>query len=218
MGLFIPLPVKVPQPVKWLYPQYTWDKFDKVKNEKTLYLTFDDGPIPEVTPWVLETLKKYNAKVTFFCIGDNISKYPNIYSLLFESNNKIGNHTFNHLKGWRTPTNEYVENVLKAQNEIEKNGSIAEKKLFRPPYGKIKKEQAKKLKNLGFEIIMYDTIAYDWEATITGEKCADNIIQNAKSGSIIVFHDSLKAEKNLKHALPKVLEFYTNKGYEFATL
>ncbi len=221
MSVFIPLPVKVPQPIKWLYSGYTWDKFNEVKEEKILYLTFDDGPIPEVTPWVLETLVKFNAKATFFCIGDNVSKHLEIYRLLLESDNTVGNHTFNHLKGWRTPTNEYVKNVLKAQNEIEKGLASTEKKqkkFLRPPYGKIKNGQAKKLKKLGFEIIMYDTIAYDWDASIAGEKCADNIIKHAKSGSIIVFHDSLKAEKNLKLALPEVLEYYTNKGYKFEAL
>ena len=165
---FIPLPVKVPELIKWYYNGYVWDKFKEVKKEKILYLTFDDGPIPEVTPWVLNTLKKFNAHATFFCIGDNIRKHPDVFTQLLKSDNRVGNHTYNHLKGWKTQKEDYIKNTLKAEEIIEKSALEGQKsvifpKLLRPPYGKITRQQAKSLKAKDYEIIMYDVIAYDWD-------------------------------------------------------
>ncbi|MCC4211605.1 polysaccharide deacetylase family protein [Leeuwenhoekiella parthenopeia] len=211
----IDLPVKTPKWLKRLYPGYVWDQKDNPET-KRLYLTFDDGPIPEVTPWVLETLKSYNAKATFFCIGENITKHPEIFEQLLKSGNSIGNHTFNHLKGWSTKEDVYLQNTTKTEALLEQAG--IHNKLFRPPYGKIKRGQAKRLKKLGHQIIMYDAIAYDWDATISPEQCALNIINNAEPGSILVFHDSLKAEKNMKAALTRVLEHFSSLGYTFAPL
>tara|TARA_R110002020_G_scaffold262126_3_gene476557 strand:+ start:14880 stop:15548 length:669 start_codon:yes stop_codon:yes gene_type:complete len=220
---FIPLPVKVPELIKWYYNGYVWDKFKEVKKEKILYLTFDDGPIPEVTPWVLNTLKKFNAHATFFCIGDNIRKHPDVFTQLLKSDNRVGNHTYNHLKGWKTQKEDYIKNTLKAEEIIEKSALEGQKsvifpKLLRPPYGKITRQQAKSLKAKDYEIIMYDVIAYDWDKSVSPEKCAENIIRNAKSGSILVFHDSIKAENNMKAALPIILKHYTEEGYTFKTL
>tara|TARA_Y100000815_G_scaffold227240_1_gene215744 strand:+ start:902 stop:1570 length:669 start_codon:yes stop_codon:yes gene_type:complete len=220
---FIPLPVKVPEIIKWYYNGYVWDKFKEVKKEKILYLTFDDGPIPEVTPWVLNTLTKFNAHATFFCIGDNIRKHPEVFTQLLKSGNRVGNHTYNHLKGWKTPKENYIQNTLKAEEIIEKSALEGQKsvifpKLLRPPYGKITRQQAKSLKAKDYEIIMYDVIAYDWDKSVSPEKCAENIIRNAKSGSILVFHDSIKAENNMKAALPIILKHYTEKGYTFKML
>ena len=220
---FIPLPVKVPAIIKWYYNGYVWDKFNEVKKEKILYLTFDDGPIPEVTPWVLDILNKFNAQATFFCIGDNIRKHPDVFAQLLKSGNRVGNHTYNHLKGWKTPKEDYIENTLKAEEIIEKSALEGQKsaifpKLLRPPYGKITRQQAKSLKAKDYEIIMYDVIAYDWDKNISPEKCAENIIRNARPGSILVFHDSLKAENNMKIALPVILKYYTERGYIFKRL
>ncbi|PHR97481.1 MAG: polysaccharide deacetylase family protein [Leeuwenhoekiella sp.] len=211
----IDLPVKTPKWLKRLYPGYVWDQKDH-SGTKKLYLTFDDGPIPEVTPWVLETLKRFNARATFFCIGENIARHPEIFKQLLISGNSIGNHTYNHLKGWNTSQDVYLKNTLKTETLLREAGVTG--KLFRPPYGKIKRGQAKALKKMGYQIIMYDAIAYDWDSTISPEQCALNIINNAEPGSILVFHDSLKAERNMKIALTRVLEHFSSLGYEFAPL
>ncbi|RXG14137.1 peptidoglycan/xylan/chitin deacetylase (PgdA/CDA1 family) [Leeuwenhoekiella aestuarii] len=216
MPLKINLPVKTPKLLKRLYSGYVWDKIKDCQSQKKLYLTFDDGPIPEVTPWVLDTLRQYRAQATFFCIGENITKHPHIFQKLIDSEHSIGNHTYNHLKGWEYGKTIYVENMVKAEAEIEIHTKT--QKLFRPPYGKIRRNQAKAIQKRGYEIIMYDVIAYDWEQGISGESCAANIIKNAESGSIIVFHDSFKAEKNMKYALPKVLDHFSKLGYTFEKL
>lgn len=216
MSFKVNLPVKTPKLLKRLYSGYVWDKIEDSKSQKKLYLTFDDGPIPEVTSWVLDTLAQYGAKATFFCIGENITKHPTIFQQLVDSNHSIGNHTYNHLKGWDCKNDIYLENILKAESEIEK--FVKPQKLFRPPYGKIKRNQAKAIQKMGYEIIMYDTIAFDWERELDGDTCTANVIKNAESGSIIVFHDSLKAEKNMKYALPKVLDHFSNQGYSFEKL
>ncbi|MEH6407109.1 MAG: polysaccharide deacetylase family protein [Leeuwenhoekiella sp.] len=225
---FIALPVKVPAIIKLFYRNYIWDKFRETGSEKVIYLTFDDGPIPEVTPWVLDLLNEFNAKATFFCIGENVVRHPGIFKKVLESGNTIANHTYNHLKGWGTEAEEYVANVLEAEEILKKSAQIPLKstveqvflkpKMLRPPYGKITKKQAKQLKSQDYEIIMYDVIAYDWDHNIPAEKCIENITHHAKPGSIVVFHDSLKAERNLKIALPEVLKYYKKKGYKFKAL
>ena len=211
----IDLPVKTPKILKRLYSGYVWDQYDD-SDSKKLYLTFDDGPIPDITPWVLETLEIYNAKATFFCIGENIEKHHDVFNQLRNSGHSIGNHTYNHLKGWSTPTDMYLDNWQKTEVLLEKAGIYT--KLFRPPYGKIKRKQARPLLKNGHRIVMYDVIAYDWDMNISPQQSALNITNNAQSGSIIVFHDSLKAEKNLRYALPEVLTHFTKLGYEFAAL
>ncbi|MEZ4857618.1 MAG: polysaccharide deacetylase family protein [Flavobacteriaceae bacterium] len=204
---------KTPKFVTWLYPKRIW-AFSRVKN--TIYLTFDDGPIPEVTPWVLDILKKYNAKATFFCIGVNIEKNPNIFSRVKREGHDIGNHTFNHLKGTKTPTRKYLDNVLAFEEFIQQsnNPSIQPPKLFRPPYGKLTQKQAKRIRQKGYNIIMWDVLSYDWDNRVSEEKCLQNVLKNIRPGSIIVFHDSLKAKKNLTYTLPKVLGFIQEKGWK----
>lgn len=204
MGLW----VKTNRFIKTIFPKYVWD----IPNSgKKVFLTFDDGPIPEITEWVLEQLLLYNAKATFFCIGDNIQKHPGVFQKVIEHGHSIGNHTFNHLKGWQTPLGEYLENTKRCQSQIEISGKKTT--LFRPPYGKIKPSQAKALRKLNYKIIMWDIISMDFDQTITPGECLENVLKNVESGSIIVFHDSIKAWKNLEYALPKTLEFLNKKGF-----
>lgn len=197
--------VKTNRFIKAIFPKYVWDI---PNNEKKVYLTFDDGPIPEITEWVLDQLTQYKAKATFFCIGDNIEKHPEIFQKIIENNHSIGNHTFNHLKGWETSSKQYIENAEKCAH-IMATFKIrnTNPKLFRPPYGKIKPSQAKALRQSGYKIIMWDVISMDFDANISPEQCLDNVTKHIKSGSIIVFHDSSKAWQNLQYVLPKTLEF-----------
>lgn len=217
MPIKVNLPVKTPKIIKRLYSNYIWDKKTKNSSQKTLYLTFDDGPIPEVTPWVLKTLEYFNAQASFFCIGDNIVKHPDIFNLLIKSDHTTGNHTFNHLNGWKTDNEDYLTNIAKTEKLLTQK--LGQNQLFfRPPYGKIKKRQANRLIEKNYQIVMYDVIAYDWDSTIDKNKCLDNVLNYAEDGSIIVFHDSIKAENNMKYALPRVLEHFSNKGYIFKGL
>ncbi|HNP33069.1 MAG TPA: polysaccharide deacetylase family protein [Flavobacterium sp.] len=195
--------------IKRIFSNYVWEI---PNNGNKVFLTFDDGPIPNVTEWTLEQLKAYNAKATFFCIGNNIEKHPEVFKKVIQEGHAIGNHTYNHLKGWQTPTDEYIENTKFCQSEITKN-KLSNTTLFRPPYGKIKPTQSLILRKLGYKIIMWDILSCDFDQTITPEKCLDNVLKNVKSGSIIVFHDSIKAEQNLKYVLPKTLEFLKEKGF-----
>jgi peptidoglycan-N-acetylglucosamine deacetylase len=206
--------VKTHWSIKKLFSNYVWDV---PNNENKVYLTFDDGPTPEITEWTLNLLKKYNAKATFFCIGDNIRKYPEIFKKVIKEEHSIGNHTYNHLNGWKTSTNDYIENTKLYETEHCKL-STEHCQLFRPPYGKIKPTQSKILRNLGYKIIMWDVISYDFDATISKEKCLENVLKNVQSGSIIVFHDSKKAFQNLEYVLPRTLEFLKEKGFVFEKL
>jgi peptidoglycan/xylan/chitin deacetylase (PgdA/CDA1 family) len=182
----------------WRMPEY----------EKKIYLTFDDGPIPDVTEWVLDYLKSYSIKATFFCVGDNIIKHPQIFNRLLAEGHSVGNHTFNHLKGFYTNNTIYFENVAKC-NEL-----LADNKLFRPPYGQLKFSQIRKLSK-SYKIILWDVLSYDYSSAISPEKCLKNVIENTRPGSIIVFHDSIKAKENLIYALPRVIEHLSDKGYTF---
>ncbi len=188
--------------------------WDIPNSEKKIYLTFDDGPIPMVTEWVLDLLKSNNVKATFFCIGDNIKKHPEIYKRILIEGHQTGNHTFNHLNGWKTETNHYIDNFKLCETEHSKLNT-EHSFLFRPPYGKIKPSQSKVVRNLGYKIIMWDVLSYDFDSTISTEKCLENVISNTEQGSIIVFHDSLKAEKNLRFALPKAIQILKDKGFVF---
>lgn len=194
--------------VKFIFPRYVWDFKTK---EKVVWLTFDDGPIPEVTEWVLAQLKPYDAKATFFCIGDNIQKYPAIFNKVTEAGHTIGNHTFNHLNGWKTETSDYIRNVELCAAAISKLAQTP--KIMRPPYGKIKRKQAQILRKLGYKIIMWDIVSADFDQSITPEACLENVLKNIEPGSIIVFHDSVKAIGNLEYALPKTLKFLSENGY-----
>ena len=206
------IPAKTPGFVKTLFPNFVWN-IDTPNKE--LYLTFDDGPTPEITDWVLSTLKQYDAKGTFFCIGNNIEKHPEIFQRVIDHGHSVGNHTYNHLKGWKHQTEDYINDVLKTENLIKNYKLNNSQKLFRPPYGKFKTKQSKKILELGYKVIMWEVISYDWDKSLTEENCFRNVTSAAKSGSVIIFHDSVKAFKNLKYALPKVLEYYSEKGFEF---
>ena len=199
--------VKTPQLIQSLFPNFTW----KIPStEKVLYLTFDDGPIPSVTPWVMEQLEQYNAKATFFCVGDNVKKHPEIFQQLIFKGHAIGSHTQNHLNGWITDNIPYFHNVRHAAN-------LTNSVLFRPPYGRLRPKQAQFLQR-HYRIVMWDVLSGDFDPRISPEQCLANVINNASEGSIIVFHDSLKAEDKLNYVLPKVLEHFTKEGYVFEKL
>lgn len=201
---------KNPKLLKKMYPSLVWDI---PTTSKTIYLTFDDGPIPEVTPFVLEILGQFKAKATFFCIGDNVRKHPDIYQMIITAGHSIGNHTYNHLNGWKTNTDEYLKN-------IEQCSAYTEIGLFRPPYGRILPSQIKSIKKKypNCKIIMWDILSGDFDIAIDGEKCLINATQATEAGSIIVFHDSLKAWPRLKDALPKAMEFWAKEGYAFEAI
>ncbi|WP_296382132.1 polysaccharide deacetylase family protein [Winogradskyella sp.] len=209
------IPAKTPGFVKTLFPNFVWNiQTDK----KELYLTFDDGPTPEITNWVLQTLKDFNAKATFFCIGNNIEKHPEIFQHIITEGHTVGNHTYNHLKGWKHKTKVYYKDVLKTEKIINNFKTDDSTPMFRPPYGKFKNKQSKKLLKRGYRVILWDVLSYDWDSSINENTCYNNVISAAKEGSIIVFHDSIKASRNLKHVLPKVLEYYKKMGYVFKAL
>lgn len=180
------------------------------KDEKTIYLTFDDGPIPDITDWVLDVLDKYKIKATFFCVGDNVRKYPSIYKEIISRGHIVGNHTFNHLQGIKTLTKNYISNTDKAATLIESD-------LFRPPHGHLRLPQFFKLKKR-YRIVLWDVISRDYSKRQSPEQVLDNVKKYARNGSIVVFHDSLKAEKNMKYALPKAIEWLMSQGYVFKTL
>jgi len=202
--------VKSPLLLKWYYPKLTWNKS---RDQKVIYLTFDDGPIPDVTTFVLKTLKSFNVKATFFCIGDNIIKHPEIYEQVKVEGHRIGNHTFNHLKGWKTPDHAYIQNFSKCQG-------LTQTELFRPPYGRIKKSQIAGIRSVqpDMQIIMWDVLSGDFDTTLAPHKCYENVIKHTRSGSIIVFHDSLKAFERLEYTLPRTLKYFSEKGYQFGLL
>lgn len=199
--------VRTPFFIRVWYAEGIWNK---PRDDNKIYLTFDDGPIPDITPWILDILKEYKVKATFFCVGENIQKHPDIFLRIREEGHQIGNHTYNHLKGWNTEDSTYLDNVKKCQ---ELTGTA----LFRPPYGKAKKSQLKILKK-SFDIIMWDVLSGDYDTDISAEQCLKNVVKYTKNGSIIVFHDSLKAQKNVWYALPKAIEYLLKKGYVFDTL
>lgn len=195
--------IKTPWWLKRIYgPGLTW-KIPAVENE--VYLTFDDGPHPTITPFVLNQLRQHNAKATFFCIGKNVQLYPKVYEQILSEGHRIGNHTHNHLNGWKTENNLYSENVLLAKKQIDSN-------LFRPPYGKILRSQVRQLKG-SFKIIMWDVLSGDFDVKLSPQKCLQNVLTNTSAGSIIVFHDSEKAFARLQYVLPNALKFFAEKGY-----
>lgn len=206
---------KTPRIVQRMFPKRVWT-FSKKSN--AVFLTFDDGPIPNITPWVIQELKKHDAKATFFCIGENIKKHPQIFRSLISEGHSIGNHTYNHLNGWKTNVSEYVNNVILSEAEAnkwnEKSQIGNQKPLFRPPYGKITTKQSKILQERGYKVIMWDILSADYNTSISEEKCLQNVLQNIGPGSIIVFHDSVKAERNLRYVLPKVLDLISKQGWK----
>ena len=200
--------VKTPKFITSFYKNYKWRV---PTDKKEIYLTFDDGPTPKITKFVLDSLKKHHAKATFFCIGKNIEKYPELFQRIINEGHTVGNHTQNHLNGWQTNTNKYLNNVALCDH-------LMTSKLFRPPYGKIKKVQSKELIKNGHEIIMWSVLSGDFDTSISKQKCLQNVVKNTQKGAIIVFHDSIKAMPNLEYALPKVLTFFSDKGFTFGKL
>lgn len=187
------------------------DALFRVKEEsKTAYLTFDDGPIPEVTPMVLDILAKYKVKATFFCVGDNVKKHTQIFQRIIAEGHSIGNHTFNHMDGWKANDKEYFENV----NECSK---VLNSKLFRPPYGRIKYSQYKELKR-DYKIVMWDVLSGDYDPNISTQQCMDIVRNNVRNGSIIVFHDSLKTQHKIFKLLIGAIVFMQGNGYELKPL
>lgn len=198
---------KTPSFIQSLFPSYTW----KVESdEKVIFLTFDDGPIPEVTPWVIDLLDKYNAKASFFCVGENVKKHPEIYQSLIDKEHTIGNHTYNHLNGWNSDNISYFHNVRKCARLVKSD-------FFRPPYGKLKPKQTQFLSR-HYNIIMWDVLSGDFDQNLSAEDCYNKVLRSTKPGSIIVFHDSKKAYDRLKIVLPKVLDHFTKKGYTFKAI
>lgn len=205
------IPHRTPFVLPWLYPSLTWRM---PSAEKSIYLTFDDGPVHGPTDFALETLKAYSAKATFFCIGDNVHKHPDVFKKIVSDGHAVGNHTFNHLNGWKTASPLYLENVKKCDEVLNTHASATS--LFRPPYGRITRQQIKLLQ--GYTIVMWDVLSVDYAKSLSAERCLQNTIGATREGSIVVFHDSYKAEKNMTHALPRYLEHFTSKGYTFKTL
>ncbi|HEY9170608.1 MAG TPA: polysaccharide deacetylase family protein [Lutibacter sp.] len=209
--------IKTPNFLKFFFRNWVWSLSSK---EKVLYLTFDDGPTPEITEWTLNELKKYEAKATFFCIGKNITDHPKILQKIRAENHSVGNHTNNHLNGWKTKTDVYLQNIEEAEKYFKENpkSKIQNLKLFRPPYGKLTLSQSRKIRKMGYKIIMWDVLSADFDPKVSCEKCFENVIRNIQNGSIIIFHDSHKASEKLKFVLPKVLEYYSYLGYRFCPL
>ncbi|RFM29687.1 polysaccharide deacetylase family protein [Deminuibacter soli] len=214
--------VKTPWLLRKWYASLTWKM---PADEKTIYLTFDDGPHEQATPFVLAQLKQYNAKGTFFCIGKNVVAYPDIYRQVIAEGHAVGNHTHNHVNGWKTGDKQYLSNVLEAAKYIDSD-------LFRPPYGRITRFQTTLLQKAavrglhtgvkaganGFRIIMWSVLSGDFDVKLSPEQCLQNVLLNVEPGSIVVFHDSTKAWNRLQYALPGVLEALKKQGYQFKSL
>lgn len=194
-----------PQIIRYLYPSAIW-RMDK--DERAVYLTFDDGPIPRVTTWVLDVLDRYGIKATFFMVGDNIRKHPDEFRMVVERGHRIGNHTFNHIRGLSYDINSYLENTEKACR------MMMETNLFRPPHGYMSPKQYAELKKR-YKIIMWDLVTRDYNRKFNGKQILQKVKKYARNGSIITFHDSIKSEENLKYALPKAIEWLKEQGYEF---
>jgi peptidoglycan/xylan/chitin deacetylase (PgdA/CDA1 family) len=202
--------VKTPWWLKKLYPGCVWDMPIK---EKTLYLTFDDGPHPTITPFILEQLKKYDAKATFFCIGDNAAKYPDAFQQVIDEGHAVGNHSFHHINGWKNSGKDYL-------NDIKKAGEYIHSNLFRPPYGRIKRSQLNLLRHgeNKMTVVMWNILAGDWDQSLDPALCFERVKRKVSDGDIIVFHDSEKAWVRMSYSLPKLLEYYTSKGYCFSKI
>jgi peptidoglycan/xylan/chitin deacetylase (PgdA/CDA1 family) len=197
-----------PKLYRWLFPGAVWRK--PVKGKKTIYLTFDDGPIPGITPWVLDLLDKYNIKATFFCVGDNVRKHPDIYQMVLDRGHRVGNHTFNHIQGIRTFSKRYLKNTRLASEYIDSD-------LFRPPHGHMRIPQFWILRRY-YKIVMWDVVTRDYSKLRTSDQVFDNVKKYTRDGSVIVFHDSLKAETNMKEALPRSIDWLLAQGYTFSLL
>ena len=199
--------VQFPRILRPFFGKTIWRK---TPSSKVIYLTFDDGPVPEVTPQVLDILDTYGWEATFFCVGENVQKHPELYNEILLRGHKTGNHSFNHLKGFHYSTEEYTANIKKAANYIDSN-------LFRPPYGRITRKQIKALQ-ADYQIIMWDVITHDYNKNLSNDEVYRNVTKHLRKGSIVVFHDSVKAKEHVLAVLPKAIEFWNEKGYRSAVL
>ena len=199
--------VKTPSFLRQLFPDLLW-RFST--NKKVLYLTFDDGPHPSLTPWVLGCLKQFHAKATFFFVGHNVEKHLDLYQQVLEEGHHVGNHTHNHLRGWTTNNKKYIANVAQCQKLVNST-------LFRPPYGRITPKQIRQLKRT-YTIVMWDVLSWDFRQKTAPEKCVRNVIKHSRPGSIIVFHDNKNAGENIKHSLPLILSHFSKLGYRFEVI
>jgi peptidoglycan/xylan/chitin deacetylase (PgdA/CDA1 family) len=198
---------RTPYFVQTVFKQLVWNI---PTNQKILYLTFDDGPTPIVTPWVLKTLDEFSAKATFFCVGKNTEEHSEIYQNILRQGHAVGNHTYHHLNGWKTNKRRYLLDIQKCAKRVDSQ-------LFRPPYGRLRKVHYKEIKDK-FSVVMWDVLSGDFDNRISNEKCLRNVVDKVKRGSVVVFHDSLKAESKIRYVLPKVLETLTGKGYQFKAI
>ncbi len=206
------VPFKTPAWISWLFPGLTWRRPEK---PGAVYLTFDDGPVPEATEKVLFYLHEFNLKATFFCVGENLIKYPGLHNALVQNGHTIGNHTYNHLDGWKTTTEAYLENVAKCQQAINDPGKA--KPLMRPPYGRLTPLQLAKLKNQ-YEVVMWEVLSGDFSPKVSAECCLEKSCRHTREGSIVLFHDSLKTSEKLDWVLPRYLEFCLKQGFDFYPL
>jgi len=196
-----------PRIYRWLFPGALWRLPAPNGKPKSVYLTFDDGPIPEMTPWILETLDKYHIKATFFCVGANVRQHPELYQTLIEKGHRVGNHTFSHKQGLHSLSKNYIRDIAEANKYIDSN-------LFRPPHGHMRFPQLLRLRQL-FRIILWDVVTRDYSPYMTANGVFNNIKKYTRNGSIIVFHDSLKASGRIEEALPKAIEWLQKEGYQF---
>ncbi|MEM1357345.1 MAG: polysaccharide deacetylase family protein [Bacteroidota bacterium] len=200
--------VKTPRVIQKLFPNFHWRV--ESSDAPTIYFTFDDGPIPQLTPWVLEQLAEFNAKATFFCVGNNVRRYPELVDQVLDAGHSVGNHTMHHLDGWKSDNVPYFHDVRHCAVQVKSS-------LFRPPYGRLMPSQAQFLQR-HYEVVMWDVLSGDFDPELTAEDCYQNVVNNARSGSIVVFHDSLKAEEKLRDFLPRLLAHYAALGYRFEAL
>lgn len=214
-----------PRLLHWLYPKLLWHM---PRSSRQLFLTFDDGPIPEVTPRVLEILEKWNAKATFFCVGDNVGKHPEVFRQLVDSGHRIGNHTQHHLRGTTCSQKDYLENVALCQQALRQHGlpqqelsgtltAAEQRPLFRPPYGRFTQKQRQQLQKQ-YRLVMWDVLSADFDKNISPQRCLQKSIYHSRPGSIIVFHDSVKAWDRLQWVLPRYLQHFSDLGYTFSSL
>lgn len=206
--------IRTPKLLAWLLRRFEW----RIRTtEKKIYLTFDDGPVPEATPLVLDLLDQYDAKASFFCIGDNVAKHPELFERVWQSGHAIGNHTYHHIKGWETEFGSYMKEVADCAAVIA-SGHHPEQKIMRPPYAKVTWKQSGAIKKQGYRIVMWDVLSADFDQRISPQQCLDNVIKNIRPGSIVIFHDSQKARKNMEFALKGTLEFMKKNGYRSESL
>lgn len=197
----------VPTFIQRLFPHLLW----RYADDRKVYLTFDDGPVPEATPWVLDILKDNDVKATFFCVGENVAKYPDIYQRILDEGHTVGNHTYNHFHGWKTSTESYVDN-------IERAAELIDSRLFRPPYGKMTPQQTKAIEQKGYKTVMWDVLTMDYDKNKSPEDCFKTVQKHTKPGSIIVCHDSIKAIETLKVLLPRIITYCRDQNWVLTSM